>query len=178
MNWRYLLPIGIVLGLMGILAIGLTLDPRKLPSPLIGKPAPAYQLPRLHQPDRLISQKELLGQIHLVNVWASWCVACREEHAQIKQLAQDYQLPIIGLNYKDTRTQALNWLQQFGDPYQAIAVDADGKVGIDWGVYGVPETFIIDRRGHIRYKHVGPIKPDDINGTLLPVIRQLSQENG
>jgi cytochrome c biogenesis protein CcmG/thiol:disulfide interchange protein DsbE len=177
MQLRYVLPVVLVLGLLAVLGVGLTLDPSKVPSPLIDKPAPAYNLPRLHQPDQLISQTDLLGQVHLVNVWASWCVACREEHAQIKQLASDYQVTIIGLNYKDERSDALAWLQQFGDPYTAIAVDADGRVGIDWGVYGVPETFLVDPQGRIRYKHIGPIRPDDVHDVILPKLRALMTGN-
>ncbi|MGB1580160.1 MAG: DsbE family thiol:disulfide interchange protein [Nevskiales bacterium] len=173
MNWRYVLPAVFVIGLMVMLAIGLTLDPRKVPSPLIDKPAPAFSLPSLHQPDQLVSQQSLRGQVHLLNVWASWCVACREEHEQIKQLATTYNIPIIGLNYKDERSDAIQWLERFGDPYQLIAVDYQGNVGIDWGVYGVPETFLIDQAGVIRYKHIGPIKPADIPQTILPLLRKL-----
>lgn len=176
MNWRYLIPALVVGGLLAILAIGLTLDPSKVPSPLIDKPAPTFSLPRLHQPDQLITEQSLKGQVHLVNVWASWCVACREEHEQIKALAQDYQVPIIGLNYKDERSDALGWLQRFGDPYTMIAVDYEGETGIDWGVYGVPETFVIDAQGVIRYKHIGPIKPADIPATILPLLRELNAE--
>ena len=178
MQLRYVIPAVVVLGLLAMLAVGLTLDPRKVPSPLIDKPAPGYSLPRLHQPDRLISNEDMLGKVHLVNVWASWCVACREEHAQIKQLSHDYKVTVIGLNYKDTSNDALAWLQRFGDPYQAIAVDEDGRVGIDWGVYGVPETFIIDAQGRIRYKHIGPITRDDIQAVILPKLRQITQEPG
>lgn len=177
-NWRYTLPIILVLGLLAILAIGLTLDPRKVPSPLIGKPAPAYSLPRLHAPDQQINNNDMLGTAHLVNVWASWCVACREEHEQIKQLADNYRIPVLGLNYKDAPADALDWLQRYGDPYTAIAVDADGQVGIDWGVYGVPETFLIDAQGVIRYKHIGPIRPADVTEVILPQLRLLVQEAG
>lgn len=178
MNWRYLLPVALVVLLLVVLGIGLTLDPRKVPSPLIDKPAPAYVLPRLHQPDQLISNQFLQGRVHLVNVWASWCVACREEHAQIKRLANEFRVPVLGLNYKDERLEALGWLERFGDPYTAIAVDADGKVGIDWGVYGVPETFLIDAQGRIRYKHIGPIKPAEVLDVILPKLRDVSRETG
>ena len=178
MQLRYILPVVLVLGLLAVLGVGLTLDPRKVPSPLIDKPAPDYSLPRLHQPDQLISRGAMLGKPHLVNVWASWCVACREEHAQIKQLANDYKVTIIGLNYKDTRSDALDWLQRFGDPYSMVAVDADGRVGIDWGVYGVPETFLVDGKGRIRYKHIGPITPADVTDVIMPKLRDILQEAG
>ena len=172
MNWRYILPAVVVIGLMAMLAIGLTLDPRKVPSPLIDKPAPPFSLPGLHEPGNRVSEASLHGKVHLVNFWASWCVACREEHEQIKQLATTYEVPIIGLNYKDERTDAVQWLQRFGDPYTLIAVDYKGNVGIDWGVYGVPETFLIDKQGIIRYKHIGPIKPTDIPAKILPLLRE------
>lgn len=175
MRLSHILPVVLVLGLLAMLGVGLTLDPRKVPSPLIDKPAPAYSLPRLHQPDQLISQENLLGQVHLVNVWASWCVACREEHAQIKQLATDYKITIVGLNYKDEPADALAWLERFGDPYSVVAVDQAGRVGIDWGVYGVPETFIVDAKGSIRYKHIGPIRPADVTEVILPKLRELAE---
>ncbi len=178
MKLRFLLPGAVVLGLLAVLAIGLTLDPRKVPSPLIDKPAPAFSLPLLYKPDQFISQSDLLGEIHLVNVWASWCVACREEHAQIDQLANEYKVTVIGLNYKDSRDEAQAWLTRYGNPYSKIAFDADGRVGIDWGVYGVPETFIVDRKGRIRYKHIGPIRKNDIQDIILPKLRKLNQEVG
>ena len=173
MKLRFLLPIGIVIGLLIILAIGLTLNPREVPSPLIGKPAPSFTLPKLGQPDQLFTEQNLKGHISLVNVWASWCVACREEHTQIERLAREYGLRIIGLNYKDEAQDALRWLQQFGNPYTAIIADQPGNVGIDWGVYGVPETFIVDPQGIIRYKHIGPISTQDVTDKIMPQIYAL-----
>lgn len=171
MKARFLLPLAIVGGLLAILAIGLTLDPRKVPSPLIGKPVPTFALPLLTQPDRLFSDADLRGQVTLVNVWASWCVACREEHAQIKRLADEFGLRIVGLNYKDEPADAQAWLARFGNPYAAIPTDRHGRVGIDWGVYGVPETFVIDAAGIIRYKHIGPVTSQDITDHILPAVR-------
>lgn len=171
MNARYLVPVLVVIALLAILAVGLTLDPRKVPSPLIDKPAPAFALPLLTQPDRLFSDADLRGQVSLVNVWASWCVACREEHAQVERLAREFGLRVIGLNYKDKPEDAQAWLVRFGNPYDVIVSDMSGRVGIDWGVYGVPETFVVDPGGIIRYKHIGPITADDITRTILPIVR-------
>lgn len=176
MQTRFLIPMAIVLGLLVILAIGLTLNPREVPSPLIDKQAPAFSLPRLHQPDQLITEQSLKGEITLLNVWASWCVACREEHAQIERLANDYGLTVIGLNYKDKPEDALGWLAHFGNPYSVVAVDGDGRVGIDWGVYGVPETFVVDSHGKIRYKHIGPIKPGQVEEVIMPRVQLIQGE--
>ncbi len=175
MQARFLIPVIVVIGLLGILAIGLTLDPRKVPSPLIGKPAPVFALPKLYQPDQLLTNNDLKGQLALVNVWASWCVACREEHAQIERLSTEFKLRVIGLNYKDKPEDARRWLAQFGNPYSDIAVDEPGRVGIDWGVYGVPETFVIDANGVIRYKHIGPVTASDIETVILPLIAEIQR---
>ncbi|MBA1148119.1 DsbE family thiol:disulfide interchange protein [Ectothiorhodospiraceae bacterium WFHF3C12] len=173
---RYLLPLGIFLVLAVFFAVGLQRDPSEIPSPLVGKPAPEFQLPRLHQPERAIDNAALEGEVSVVNVWASWCVGCREEHEVVKALANSGAAPVYGLNYKDAREDALRWLSHFGDPYTAIAVDRDGDVGIDWGVYGVPETFILDADGVIRYKHIGPMSETDLREKILPVIRELKTE--
>ncbi len=178
MRWRYLLPLAVVLLLIGLLAVGLTLDPREVPSPLVGKVAPAFRLSSLSNPQKSISASDWRGQVCMVNVWASWCTACREEHPLLMDLAQRNQLPIYGLNYKDTRDDALGWLTRFGNPYQESVFDAQGTAGLDWGVYGVPETFILDKHGRIRYKHIGAIKADDLERKLLPLIRSLQQEPG
>ena len=170
---RYLLPLGIFAALVVLLFVGLQLDPRKVPSPLIDKPAPAFSLPQLHEPDKTLSRQDLLGKVYLLNVWASWCVSCRDEQPVLMRLAQTKQVEMYGLNYKDQREEALRWLDMFGNPYVASISDADGRVGIDWGVYGVPETFVIDRSGVIRYKHIGPVTQADLDTQLLPKVREL-----
>jgi cytochrome c biogenesis protein CcmG, thiol:disulfide interchange protein DsbE len=173
---RFLIPLIVFAGLVIFLGIGLTLDPREVPSPFIGKPAPAFSLPQVADAGKSLGSNDLKGQVSLVNVWASWCVSCRQEHPILVELAQQNIVPVYGLNYKDEREAALGWLNQFGNPYSASAFDADGKVGIDWGVYGVPETFVIDKQGVIRYKQTGPITRDALNKTLLPLVRKLQQE--
>ncbi|WJW76493.1 DsbE family thiol:disulfide interchange protein [Thiohalobacter sp. IOR34] len=173
---RYLLPLGIFAVLVVLLAVGLGLDPRKVPSPLIDKPAPAFSLPRLHQPEQSIGTADMKGKVWLLNVWASWCSACRSEHPLVIELGRRAGIEIVGLDYKDQREDALRWLRMLGDPYTSIAFDADGRVGIDWGVYGVPESFLIDKQGIIRYKQIGPIDRESLEETLLPMIRQLQEE--
>ena len=170
---RYLLPLGIFVALVALLFVGLRLDPREVPSPLIDKPAPAFSLPQLHDPNKTLSREDLLGKVYLLNVWASWCVSCRDEQPVLMQFAQTQQVDIYGFNYKDQRTEALRWLEMFGNPYVASVSDTDGRVGIDWGVYGVPETFVIDREGIIRYKHIGPVSQADLDTVLLPKVREL-----
>jgi cytochrome c biogenesis protein CcmG/thiol:disulfide interchange protein DsbE len=172
---RYLIPLALFVLLVVFLGVGLTLNPREVPSPLIGKPAPAFQLAQLQQPDRLLAQREMLGKVWLLNVWASWCVSCREEHPVLVELSRSNVVPIYGLNYKDKRDEALAWLKQFGDPYTSSVTDTDGRVGIDYGVYGVPETFVIDKAGVIRYKQIGPVTPQALKDKILPLIRQLQQ---
>lgn len=175
---RYLLPLAIFVVLVGFLAVGLQLNPREVPSPLIDRSAPAFDLPSVRDPDRTVGLADLRQQVSLFNVWASWCVSCRHEHPLLVELSRGSVVPIYGLNYKDTRSDALRWLNSLGDPYEASAFDADGRVGIDWGVYGVPETFVVDRNGVIRHKHTGPISVEDWKSTLLPIIRQLQAEKG
>lgn len=172
---RFLLPLGIFIGLVIFLGIGLNLNPKEVPSPLIGKPAPQFSLPSLSDPSKVISPKQMLGQVWLLNVWASWCVACRYEHPILIEMAKKSLVPIIGLDYKDVRADGLNWLAQFGNPYQDSAFDEDGRVGIDYGVYGVPETFLIDKQGVIRLKHIGPITPEVITQKLQPMILELNR---
>ena len=172
---RYLIPLALFVLLVVFLGIGLGLDPRQVPSPLIGKPAPAFQLAQLQQPDRSLAQREMLGKVWLLNVWASWCVSCREEHPVLVELSRSNVVPIYGLNYKDKRDEALAWLKQFGDPYTSSVTDTDGRVGIDYGVYGVPETFVIDKAGVIRYKQIGPVTPQALKDKILPLVRQLQQ---
>jgi len=173
---RFLAPLIVFIVLVGFLAVGLKLDPREVPSPLIGKPAPAFTLPQLAAPEQTFGNANLKGQVSLFNVWASWCVSCRQEHPLLIQLAKQNILPIYGLDYKDEREAGLGWLRDLGNPYTLSAFDADGKVGIDWGVYGVPETFVIDKQGVIRHKHTGPITPEAWQKTLLPLILKLQKE--
>jgi len=170
---KYALPLIVFLVIAGFLAIGLRLDPREVPSPFIGKPAPPFTLPQLHKPDATISPADMKGQVWLLNVWASWCTSCRAEHEVVTRVAATGEVPIIGLNYKDERNAALGWLRRLGDPYKASAVDAQGDVGIDWGVYGVPETFVIDQQGVVRHKHIGPITDKSVSETILPLVRKL-----
>lgn len=173
MKAKALIPLAIFIALVVFLGIGLTLNPREIPSPLIDKPAPAFNLPQLHQPEAQLKLADMAGKVWLLNVWASWCVACREEHPVLIDFAKRGVLPIIGLNYKDKRSDALSWLQQFGDPYTLSIVDAEGRVGIDYGVYGVPETFLIDGKGRIRHKHIGPVTPEVMEKEILPRIKEL-----
>ena len=170
---RYLLPLVIFLVLVGFFAIGLGLNPREVPSPLIGKPAPAFALPLLNAPDKKLSSQELKGKVWVLNVWASWCVPCRQEHPLITELAKTAGVPVYGLNYKDKVADASAWLTKLGDPYAATVSDLDGLVGIDYGVYGVPETFVIDRQGVIRLKHIGPVTPEAMRDKVLPMLDKL-----
>lgn len=172
MKAKALIPLGLFVALVALLGIGLTLNPREIPSPLIDKPAPAFRLQQLTRPDAL-SLDDMRGQVWLLNVWASWCVACREEHDTLVAFSRRGVVPLVGLNYKDKQPEALAWLSQHGDPYSTSIVDADGRVGIDYGVYGVPETFLIDRNGRIRYKHIGPLTPEAVERELMPRIKEL-----
>lgn len=165
--------LGLFLVLLVFLGVGLTLNPREVPSPLIGKPAPAFRLPTVADAAKSIGTEDLRNQVSLLNVWASWCVSCRQEHPLLVELSRKGSVPIYGLNYKDTRTEALRWLSALGNPYVTSAFDEDGRVGIEWGVYGVPETFVVDREGIIRYKHTGPVTPEAWEKTLLPLIQKL-----
>ena len=171
---RGLIPLAVFIVLIGFLAVGLTLKPRELPSPLIDKPAPAFSLPTLAAPAQTLSSADLRGKVWVLNVWASWCVACREEHATLVELAKLNLVPIYGLNYKDERSAALGWLERFGNPYAASLADTDGVVGIDYGVYGVPETFVIDKAGVIRRKFIGPVTPDAIRNEIVPLVAKLN----
>ena len=172
---RFAIPLGIFVVLVAFLAIGLRNDPHEVPSPLINKPAPAFQLPQLHQPLKTFSAQQMHGKVWLLNVWASWCVSCREEHPVLLEVSRSGVLPIYGLNYKDKRDDALAWLNEFGDPYLLSAADADGRVAIEYGVYGAPETYLIDRNGIIRFKQIGPITPALLQERILPLVKELSQ---
>ena len=192
---RFLWPLVGFVVLVVLLAVGLRLNPRDVPSPLVGKPAPAFALPRLDTPDKEFSPKEMLGKVWLLNVWASWCVSCRQEHPVLVELAKRQMVPLVGLNYKEVRgdgaidsdkvapgdekrmviERAAGWLRQHGDPYTLSVLDVDGRVGIDYGVYGVPETYVIDKAGIIRMKHTGPITPEVFSGRILPLLAELSK---
>jgi len=172
---RVLLPLAVFLLIVGFLAVGLNLDPREVPSPLIGKAAPAFELPVLGQDGRRFLPTEMRGKVWLLNVWASWCVSCRDEHPVLVELSKKDLLPILGLNYKDNGEDAQRWLKQFGNPYQLSAVDADGRIGIDYGVYGVPETYLIDADGVIRFKQIGPLTPAVLERKVLPMAAALKK---
>ena len=172
---RFLWPLAIFILLVGFLAAGLRLDPREVPSPLVGKPAPAFDLPILHQPDKRFVPADMRGKVWLLNVWASWCVSCRDEHPVLLALAKRGVVPVLGLNYKDKGDDATAWLKQFGNPYELSVVDADGRIGIDYGVYGVPETYLIDAEGVIRYKQIGPITPAVLEQKILPLATALKK---
>ena len=170
---RFLLPLAAFALMVALLGLGLGLDPKLVPSPLIDKSAPAFSLAMLDAPTRVLSTADLKGQVWVLNVWASWCVSCRAEHKVITKLAAKNLVTLVGLNYKDQPEDARRWLQQFGDPYATSVIDLDGRVGIDWGVYGVPETFVIGADGTIKYKHIGPVTDESLNNILLPIINEL-----
>lgn len=174
MKTRFL-PLGIFVVLTGFLFVGLTLNPREVPSPLIGKPAPAFRLARLDDPAKMLGNDDVKGQVWLFNVWASWCVSCRVEHPLLVELARAKIVPIVGLNYKDEPEAARGWLAQLGDAYSVSIMDRDGRVGIDFGVYGVPETFVIDRNGTLRYKQIGPLTSEVLQKKILPLVRELQR---
>jgi cytochrome c biogenesis protein CcmG, thiol:disulfide interchange protein DsbE len=171
---RYLLPLALFAAIVLFLGVGLGLNPREVPSPLIGKPAPAFKLPRLDDTSQTLSKDDMLGKVWMLNVWASWCAPCREEHPLVIAIARSGLVPVYGLNYKDKPAAAKGWLASLGDPYRATLVDADGRVGIDFGVYGVPETFIIDRQGIVRLKHTGPLTPEVVRERIEPLLKELN----
>jgi cytochrome c biogenesis protein CcmG/thiol:disulfide interchange protein DsbE len=172
---RFVIPLVLFVGLVVFLAIGLRHDPHEIPSPLIDKPAPAFQLSQLKDPSRTFSAEQMKGKVWLLNVWASWCFSCREEHPYLLQYAESGAVPIYGLNSKDKREDALGWLAELGDPYVLSVSDLDGRVGIDYGVYGAPETYVIDRGGVIRFKYIGPITPDVWQAKILPLVKDLNK---
>ena len=172
---RFGLPLIAFIVIAVFLALGLKHDPRYVPSPLINKSAPAFNLPQLDQPEQTINNQAMLGKVWLMNVWASWCAACKVEHPLLLDMARQG-VQLVGLNYKDTQDQAMAWLASYDNPYQAVIVDADGRVGIDFGVYGVPETFLIDQTGRIRYKHIGPVEEKDAD-YLISLTKQLEAES-
>jgi cytochrome c biogenesis protein CcmG/thiol:disulfide interchange protein DsbE len=170
---RYVLPAVVFAILVGFFWVGLKLNPSEVPSPLIGKPAPAFELPELTDTSAVVSNETLKGRPALLNVWATWCAGCRVEHDLLLQIARQGDVPVYGLNYRDERNLALNWLEQLGNPYTAVAYDPDGTVSIDWGVYGAPETFLIDPDGIVVYKHIAPLTVKDWNEEFLPRIRAM-----
>ncbi|MEP6741347.1 MAG: DsbE family thiol:disulfide interchange protein [bacterium] len=172
---KFAIPLVLFILLVAFLAIGLRHDPHEVPSPLINKPAPAFQLAQLKDPALKFSAQDMRGKVWLLNVWASWCITCRDEHPLLLQYARSGTLPIYGLNYKDSREDALSWLGELGDPYVLSASDSDGRVGIDYGVYGAPETYLIDRDGVIRFKQVGPVTPEIWQNTILPLAQRLNK---
>jgi len=170
---KYIIPLVIFIALAAFFAVGLTKDPREVPSPLVDKPAPAFKLAELHDADKVFTPDDMKGKVWLLNVWASWCVSCRVEHPLLVDMSRKQLVPIVGLNYKDQRDAGLKWLDKLGNPYALSAYDVEGKVGIDYGVYGVPETFVIDKQGVIRYKQIGPITPEALEKKILPLLKKL-----
>ena len=175
MKAKFLIPFLIFIGLVAFLAVGLNRDPHLVPSPLLNKPAPAFNVAQLAVPEATFSPQDMLGQVWVLNVWASWCVACREEHPVLLQLGKSNMAPLIGLDYKDKRADAPDWLRKEGNPYRFSAYDGNGRVGIDYGVYGVPETYVMDKNGIIRYKHIGPITREVLDKTIYPLINELNK---
>ena len=171
---RFLLPLLAFIVLVIFLGIGLNLKPREVPSPLIDKPAPVFRVPQLYEENKTIAPEDMRGKVWLLNVWASWCVTCREEHPLLVELARQNLVQIYGLNYKDKREAAIAWLAERGNPYVVTAYDREGNVGIDYGVYGVPETFVIDKLGIIRYKQIGPVTPEALRDKIIPLVKELN----
>ena len=173
---RYLIPLVVFLGLAAFLLIGLGKDPHEVPSPLINKPAPTFALPQLNDASKTFSAQEMRGKVWVLNVWASWCVSCADEHPLLIEYARSEAVPIYGLNWKDKPEDALAWLKENGNPYVLSVSDLDGKVAIDYGVYGAPETYLIDRNGVIRLKQVGPVTPEIWEKSFLPLVQELNRQ--
>jgi cytochrome c biogenesis protein CcmG/thiol:disulfide interchange protein DsbE len=171
---RFIIPLALFGVLVAFLAVGLKLNPREVPSPLIGKPAPAFALTQLGDASKSLGRDDMLGKVWLLNVFASWCTPCLDEHPHLMALARAKQVPLVGMNYKDTRPAATQWLGRHGNPYDAALFDGDGRIGIDFGVYAVPETFIIDKQGVIRFKHIGPVTPEVIQKRIVPLLKELN----
>jgi cytochrome c biogenesis protein CcmG/thiol:disulfide interchange protein DsbE len=171
---RFLLPLGLFAVLLAFLGVGLRLKPQEIPSPLIGKAAPSFSARQIEADARTFQSSQMLGKVWLLNVWASWCAPCRAEHPVLLDLARSGGVSIVGLNYNDQRADSQRWLKEFGNPYQASAFDGDGRIGMEYGVYGVPETFVIDQHGVVRFKHVGPVTAELVRDKLLPLIRELN----
>jgi cytochrome c biogenesis protein CcmG/thiol:disulfide interchange protein DsbE len=174
MKAKFTIPLAVFVGLLIFLGIGLTKDPREVPSPLIDKPAPDFRLTQLSDPSRQFSPAEMRGKVWLLNVWASWCSGCQQEHPYLMEIASKNVVPIYGMDYKDQVTDAMQTLNRAGNPYNMVITDPEGRTGIDYGVYGVPETFVIDKQGVIRYKQIGPMTPEAFETTILPLVRKLN----
>jgi cytochrome c biogenesis protein CcmG/thiol:disulfide interchange protein DsbE len=174
---RFVAPVLVFGLLLVVFYFGLQKDPGFVPSPLIGRPAPAFSMPRLDDPTATLTEANLRGQVSLLNVWATWCVGCRQEHQTLVDIARSGEVPIYGLNWKDDSAMARDWLARLGDPYAATGVDADGTVAIDWGVYGAPETFLIDADGTVLYKHIAPLTPEIWAREFLPRIQAARQSS-
>jgi cytochrome c biogenesis protein CcmG, thiol:disulfide interchange protein DsbE len=172
---KYLVPIGLFAVLVGFLYFGLGRDKQTLPSPLIGKPAPVFELPSLDDPTKTFSNRELAGKPYLLNVWGTWCVGCRQEHGALLEIARQSEVPMIGLNWNDDREQALGWLKQLGNPYDFNAFDGEGRTAIDWGVYGAPETFLVGADGTVLKKHIGPITVEIWEQEIVPLLQKAAQ---
>ena len=170
---KFVVPFILFLVLAAFFAVGLQRDPREIPSPFIDKPAPAFKLEQLHDAAKPFAPEDMKGRVWMLNVWASWCVSCRVEHPLLVEMSKRNIVPIVGLNYKDQREAGVQWLTRFGNPYVLSAYDLDGRVGIDYGVYGVPETFVIDKQGVVRYKQIGPITPEALEQKILPLLKKL-----
>lgn len=173
---RNAIPLLLFVGLIGFLAVGLTLNPRSVPSPLIGQPVPAFELRTLHS-QAVVTPASFKGRAWVLNVWASWCEVCKHEHKYFVQLQQETDFVIVGLNYKDTRLEALAWLAAFNDPYNLIVEDQEGSLGLDLGVYGVPETFVVDAAGIIQYKFTGPVNRQEMVEEIIPLLQSLDKAN-
>lgn len=173
---RSWLPIALFIALIVLLGVGLTLNPREVPSPLVGKAAPHFELPLLLEPNTTFAPKDMTGKVWMFNVWASWCTSCRQEHATLSEFAKSGLIPVFGLNYKDERADGIAYLKKLGNPYQLIAYDPSGRVGLDYGVYGTPETYIVDKAGVIRYKRIGPLTPEIIRQKIVPLVHELNSK--
>lgn len=176
MRWQQVVPITVVVAMIALLAYGLTRDPRELPSVLLGQPIPEFEMPTLASEPPVLTDEALQGQVTMINTWASWCVPCRMEHPQITAITLRTGVPVVGLNYKDTRKAARQWLDRFGNPFAVVVFDKKGQLGFDLGVAAVPETFIVDSNGIIRHKVVGPITPKIMNQTVIPLLKRLKRE--
>jgi cytochrome c biogenesis protein CcmG/thiol:disulfide interchange protein DsbE len=174
---RLAIPIGLTILLIVALGVGLTLDPLQAPSPYLDKPVSPFTLKDLRNPSKTLNEQDLSGKVWLVNVWASWCVSCRSEHSLLMKLAQSDKVSLFGLNYKDRREDALHWLDEGGDPYRLVGADPTGQIGRKWGVQGTPESFVVDRKGLIRYEQIGPLTLEILNGEIIPLIDRLQSEN-
>ena len=170
---RFAVPLLLFVVVVGFLLVGLSRDPRELPSPLVGQPLPSSELERLDGEPAGLTERGLPKEVYILNVWASWCVACRKEHPLLVDLAAQKSVRLIGLNYKDERSDATDWLQRYGNPYQFSIHDINGSLGLDLGVYGVPETFVIDAQGIIRHKHIGPLDAQTLQEDVLGVVKDL-----